>query len=67
MIDEDGELQISDNFEDISILFIPRNAKSLPSSPVKSHENITLSEYRGRAEKEEVLPEVVQSWGRETF
>ena len=67
MIDEDGELQISCNFEDISIPFIPRNAKSLPSSPVKSHEAVPLSQYGGRAEKEEVGPEVVQSWRRETF
>ena len=42
-IDEDGELQIFGNFEDISISFIPCNAKSLPSSPVKSHEAIPLS------------------------
>ena len=67
MIDEDGELQISGKLEDISIPFVPRNAKSLPSSPVKPHEAVPLSEYGGRAEKEEVAPEVVQSWGRETI
>ena len=55
-IDEDGELQISSNFKDISIPFIPRNAKSLPSPPVKPHEVIPLSEYGGRAEQEEAAP-----------
>ena len=63
----DGELQLSGNFEDISVPFIPRNAKSLPSSPVKRHEAVLLSEYGGRTENEEVTPEVVQSWRRETF
>ena len=67
VIDGDGELQLSGNFEDISVPFIPRNAKSLPSSPVKPHEAVLLSEYGGRTEKEEVAPEVVQSWRRETF
>ena len=67
MIDGDGELQLSGNFQDISVPFIPRNAKSLPSSPVKPHEAVPLSEYGGRTEKEEVAPEVVQSWRRETF
>ena len=58
VIDEDGELQISGNFEDISIPFIPRNTKSVPSSPVKPHVAVplTISEYGGRAEKEEVVP-----------
>ena len=67
VIDGDDELQISGNFENISIPFVPRNAKSLPSSPVKPHEAVPLSEYRGRAEKEEVSPEVIQSWRRETI
>ena len=67
MIDEDGELKISGNFEDISIPFMSRNAKSLPFSPVKRHEAIPLSEYGGRAQKQEIAPEVVQSWRRETF
>ena len=66
-IDEDSELQISGNFEDIYIPFIPRNAKSLPSSPVKPHEAVPLSEYGCRVEKEKVAPEVVQSWTRETL
>ena len=60
VIDGDGELQLSGNFEDISVPFIPRNAKSLPSSSVKLHEAIPLSGYGGRTEKEEVTPEVVQ-------
>ena len=63
----DGELQISGNFEDISIPFTPRNEKSLSSSPVKSHEAVPLSEYGGHAEKEEVALEVVQSWRRKTI
>ena len=67
VIDGDGELQLSGNFEDISVPFIPRNAKSLPSSPMKLHEAIPLSEYEAPTEKEEVVPEVVQSWRRETF
>ena len=67
VIDEDGELQISGNFEDISIRFIPRDAKSSRSPPVKPHEAMPLSEYGGRSEKEEVALEVVQSWTRETY
>ena len=65
--EDDGELQISGDFEDISVPFIPRNAKSLPSSPVKPHEAIPLSEYGVRAEREEVPPELVQSWRTDTF
>ena len=49
-----------------SIPFIAHSAKSLPSSPVKPHEAVPLSEFGGRAEKG-VTPEVVQSWRRETF
>ena len=33
---------------------------------MKPHEAVPLSEYGGRAEREEVVPEVVQSWRRET-
>ena len=34
---------------------------------MKPHEAVPLSEFGGRAEKEEVAPEVVQSWRRKTL